>query len=97
MGAAAATGQGEDVIRMVGSHTVVELMRQGLAPTAACRAAVERVARIKGAKAKDIQVGFIAVNNQGQTGAFALQKGFSYAVCDAQDQRRLVQCDYLLR
>lgn len=96
VGAAAATGQGEDVIRMVGSHTVVELMRQGLAPTAACRAAVERVARIKGAKAKDIQVGFIAVNNQGQTGAFALQKGFSYAVCDARDQRQLVQCGYLL-
>ena len=96
VGAAAATGQGEDVIRMVGSHTVVELMRQGLAPTAACRAAVERVARIKGAKAKDIQVGFIAINNQGQTGAFALQKGFSYAVCDARDQRQLVQCGYLL-
>ena len=96
VGAAAATGQGEDVIRMVGSHTVVELMRQGLAPTAACRAAVERVARIKGAKARAIQVGFIAVNNQGQFGAFALQKGFSYAVCNAQDQRQLVKCGYLL-
>ncbi|MGI4761096.1 MAG: N(4)-(beta-N-acetylglucosaminyl)-L-asparaginase [Janthinobacterium lividum] len=97
VGAAAATGQGEDVIRMAGAHTVVELMRQGLSPQAACRAAVERVARIKGAQAKDIQVCFIAVNNQGVTGAFALQKGFSYALCNAADQRQLLKSEYLLK
>jgi N4-(beta-N-acetylglucosaminyl)-L-asparaginase len=97
VGAAAATGQGEDVIRMAGAHTVVELMRQGLSPMAACRAAVERVARIKGAQAKDIQVCFIAVNNQGVTGAYALQKGFSYALCNAADQRQLVKSEYLLK
>ncbi|RZL12714.1 MAG: glycosylasparaginase, partial [Hymenobacter sp.] len=97
VGAAAATGQGEDVIRMAGAHTVVELMRQGLSPTAACRAAVERVAKIKGVSAKDIQVCFIAVNNQGQHGAFALQKGFSYAVCNAANQKQLLTCDYLLK
>jgi N4-(beta-N-acetylglucosaminyl)-L-asparaginase len=97
VGAAAATGQGEDVIRMAGAHTVVELMRQGLTPMAACRAAVERVARIKGAQAKDIQVCFIAVNNQGVTGAYALQKGFSYALCNAADQRQLVKSEYLLK
>ncbi|MDO7885775.1 N(4)-(beta-N-acetylglucosaminyl)-L-asparaginase [Hymenobacter cheonanensis] len=97
VGAAAATGQGEDVIRMAGAHTVVELMRQGLSPTAACRAAIERVARIKGAQAKDIQVCFIAVNNQGITGAFALQKGFSYALCNAADQRQLLKSEYLLK
>lgn len=96
VGAAAATGQGEDVIRMAGAHTVVELMRQGLSPQAACRAAVERVARIKGAQAKDIQVCFIAVNNQGVTGAFALQKGFSYALCNAANQRQLFKSEYLL-
>ncbi|MBX0289102.1 N(4)-(beta-N-acetylglucosaminyl)-L-asparaginase [Hymenobacter sp. HSC-4F20] len=97
VGAAAATGQGEDVIRIAGAHTVVELMRQGLAPKAACKAAVERIAKIKGAKARDIQVCFIAVSSQGQHGAFALQKGFSYAVCDAQNQQQLIQADYLLR
>ncbi|RPD47894.1 glycosylasparaginase [Hymenobacter sediminis] len=97
VGAAAATGQGEDVIRIAGAHTVVELMRQGLGPKAACKAAVERIAKIKGDKARDIQVCFIAVNNQGQHGAFALQKGFSYAVCDATNQRQLIQSDYLLR
>jgi N4-(beta-N-acetylglucosaminyl)-L-asparaginase len=97
VGAAAATGQGEDVIRMAGAHTVVELMRQGLSPLAACRAAVERVARIKGAAAKDIQVCFIAVNNQGQHGAYALQKGFSYALCNAANQRQLFKSEYLLK
>ncbi|MGI4742242.1 MAG: N(4)-(beta-N-acetylglucosaminyl)-L-asparaginase [Janthinobacterium lividum] len=96
VGAAAATGQGEDVIRMAGAHTVVELMRQGLTPTAACRAAIERVARIKGAQAKEIQVCFIAVNNQGVTGAFALQKGFSYALCNAANQKQLLTSEYLL-
>jgi N4-(beta-N-acetylglucosaminyl)-L-asparaginase len=97
VGAAAATGQGEDVIRMAGAHTVIELMRQGMSPMAACRAAVERVARIKGAQAKDIQVCFIAVNNQGVTGAYALQKGFSYALCNAADQRQLLKSEYLLK
>lgn len=80
VGAVAATGQGEDVIRICGSHTVVELMRQGLSPEDACKAAVERIVRIKKDKAKEIQVAFIALNKKGETGAYALQKGFIYAV-----------------
>ena len=80
MGACAATGQGEDVIRIAGSHTVVELMRQGLSPEAACKKTIERIVKIKGAKAKDIQVAFIALNKKGMTGAFAIHKGFSYAL-----------------
>jgi N4-(beta-N-acetylglucosaminyl)-L-asparaginase len=96
VGAAAATGQGEDVIRMAGAHTVVEFMRQGLSPKAACEAAIKRLAQIKGAKVRDIQVCFIAVNKQGQHGAYALQKGFSYAVCDDKNQQQLLQSDYLL-
>ena len=82
VGAVTATGQGEDVIRICGSHTVVEYMRQGLQPEQACKKAVERIARIKGTKAKEIQVAFIALNKKGQVGAFALQKGFTYAVKD---------------
>lgn len=80
VGAATATGQGEDVIRIAGSHTVVELMRQGLTPEQACKKAVERILRIKKDKAKEIQIGFIAINKKGQYGGFALQKGFSYSV-----------------
>jgi N4-(beta-N-acetylglucosaminyl)-L-asparaginase len=87
IGAATATGQGEDVIRICGTHTVVELMRQGLSPEAACKAAVERIIRIKGEKAKTIQVGFLALNKKGEVGAFAIQKGFSYAVRNNKEEK----------
>ena len=80
IGACTATGQGEDVIRVAGSHSVVELMRQGLSPEAACKKVIERIVKIKKEKAKDIQVAFIALNKKGQVGSFAIHKGFSYAV-----------------
>ncbi|MFM7839425.1 MAG: isoaspartyl peptidase/L-asparaginase, partial [Chitinophagaceae bacterium] len=80
IGAATATGQGEDVIRIAGSHTVVELMRQGLSPEEACRQAVNRILKLKGDKAREIQIGFIAINKKGEYGGYALQKGFSFAV-----------------
>jgi N4-(beta-N-acetylglucosaminyl)-L-asparaginase len=83
VGACTATGQGEDVIRIAGSHTVVELMRQGLSPGEACKKAVERIIKIKGEKAKDIQVAFLALNKKGEVGTFAIQKGFSYAIKNA--------------
>jgi len=80
VGACTATGQGEDVIRVAGSHTVVELMRQGLSPETACRKAIQRIIKIKGEKAKDIQVAFLAVNKKGIVGSYAIHKGFSYAI-----------------
>ena len=80
IGACTATGQGEDVIRVAGSHTVVELMRQGLSPEAACKKTIERIVKIKKEKVKDIQVAFIAINKKGQAGSFAIHKGFSYAI-----------------
>jgi len=80
VGACTATGQGEDVIRVAGSHSVVELMRQGLSPEMACKKIIERIVRIKKEKAKDIQVAFLAINKKGIPGAFALHPGFSYAL-----------------
>jgi N4-(beta-N-acetylglucosaminyl)-L-asparaginase len=80
VGACTATGQGEDVIRVAGSHSVVELMRQGLSPEAACKKVIERIVKIKKEKVKEIQVAFLAVNKKGQVGSFALHKGFSYAI-----------------
>jgi N4-(beta-N-acetylglucosaminyl)-L-asparaginase len=96
VGAATATGQGEDVIRICGSHLVVELMRQGLSPEAACKKAVERIIKIKGTKAKDIQVGFIAINKQGEYGGYCIQKGFNFAVCYADDKNFMVDGKYLI-
>jgi N4-(beta-N-acetylglucosaminyl)-L-asparaginase len=80
VGAATSTGVGEEVIRIVGSHLVVELMRQGRSPQQACEEAVKRIVKNQPAKSKDMQVGFLALNKQGETGAYALQKGFTYAV-----------------
>lgn len=80
VGACTATGQGEDVIRVAGSHSVIEAMRSGLSPEAACKKIIERIVRIKKEKAKDIQVAFIAVNKRGVVGAYALHKGFNYAL-----------------
>ena len=80
VGAVVATGQGEDVIRVAGSSAVVEFMRQGKSPKEACKLVIERIRKIKKEKAKDIQVCFIAINHKGEYGAFALHKGFNYAV-----------------
>lgn len=87
VGAVTATGQGEDVIRICGAHMVVEFMRNGLTPEAACRKAVERVVKIKGAKVKDIQVAFLALNKKGQIGAFSVHQGFSYAVRSSKEEK----------
>ncbi|MEO6613545.1 MAG: N(4)-(beta-N-acetylglucosaminyl)-L-asparaginase [Chitinophagaceae bacterium] len=95
VGACTATGQGEDVIRVAGSHSVVELMRQGLAPEAACKKIIERIIKIKGAKAKDIQVGFLAVNKKGVVGAYAIHKGFSYAI-KTNEMEKLVPAKFIM-
>lgn len=79
-GAATSTGVGEEVIRIVGSHLVVEAMRYGYSPEEACRQAVERIISRNPQGLKDLQVGFLALNKRGEYGAYAIQKGFSYAV-----------------
>ena len=78
IGAATATGVGEEVIKTVGSFLIVELMRQGMTPQEACEEGVRRIV----AKNKDLdfQVGFIAINKAGQTGAYCIQPGFNYRV-----------------
>ena len=89
IGAATATGVGEEVIRIVGCHLVVELMRQGVSPEQACRQAVDRILKKNPSKAKDLQVGFLALNKNGEYGAYCLQKGFNYAVHDSTGNRLL--------
>lgn len=91
VGGAVSTGVGEEVMRTVGSFLVVELMRQGRSPEEACREALARIIKKKPETAKKIQVGFLAINKAGQYGAFALQEGFSYAVCNEADQKLLVK------
>jgi isoaspartyl peptidase/L-asparaginase-like protein (Ntn-hydrolase superfamily) len=79
VGGAAATGTGELVMKTLGSFLVVELMRNGLSPDAACREAVDRIVR-KMPDYREHQIGYIALNTKGETGAFAIQPGFEYAI-----------------
>ncbi|MCE2894783.1 MAG: N(4)-(beta-N-acetylglucosaminyl)-L-asparaginase [Flammeovirgaceae bacterium] len=87
IGAATSTGVGEEVIRIVGCHLVVELMRQGNSPEQACKLAVERIIQKNPEKAKAIQVGFLALSKTGEYGAYCLQKGFTFAVHDLGNNR----------
>lgn len=73
-------GVGEEVMRIVGSHLVVEYMRSGLAPDSACKKTVERLIKINPGKCKTIQVGFLALSNNGMYGGYSIQPGFTYAV-----------------
>lgn len=85
VGAATATGHGEEVVRVVGSHLVVELMRNGLSPQEACEEAVKRIKKkfeLRKTDMNETQIGFIALNKFGEHGAFCLQKGFNYALKD---------------
>ncbi len=91
IGGATSTGVGEEVIRIVGSFLVVELMRQGFSPDQACKEAVMRIIRKRLDTAKEIQVGFLALNKKGEYGSFAIQPGFSFAVCDHKDQKLLLK------
>ena len=94
IGAACATGLGETVIRICGSHLVVELMRQGFSPEEACKKAVERLVS-KNPNYKEVQVGFLALNKKGEYGAFALQKGFNFAVQDVTGNKLIDSKSYL--
>jgi len=94
VGAAAATGKGEEVIRTVGSHLVVEFMRQGLSPQDACKAALERIIK-RHATTPTFQVAFIALSKDGRIGALALQKDFQYALA-VDGKNELINGDHLL-
>lgn len=87
VGAATSSGLGEEVIRTVGSHLVVESMRLGMSPEAACRRAIERIAAHHPDKPEEIQVGFLALNKHGEFGAFALRDGFTYAVRSHKEEK----------
>ncbi|MFZ9686929.1 MAG: N(4)-(beta-N-acetylglucosaminyl)-L-asparaginase [Chitinophagaceae bacterium] len=87
VGAATATGVGEEVIRCVGSHSVVEYIRAGLTPNEACKKMVERIAKRDLQKAKTLQIGFLAIDKLGNVGAFAMQKGFTYSLKSSVEEK----------
>jgi len=86
VGAACATGMGEAIIKICGSHAIVELMRNGSSPQEACRIAIERIKK-SNKDLKDLQVGFIAMNKKGEIGSYSLYSGFNYAYQDAKESK----------
>ena len=78
VGGACATGVGEAVLKTLGSFLIVELMRQGATPQEACEEGVARI--VKNQNYKDMQIGYLAINKDGEHGAYAVHPGFNYAL-----------------
>lgn len=94
VGGACATGQGEFMMKTLGSFLIVELMRQGRTPQEACEEAIARIQKRYGATLpKGTQVGYLAINKAGEHGAYSLVKGFNYAIYQ-QNQNRALDADY---
>ena len=89
VGAAAATGLGEAVIRTAGSAMVVELMRHGATPLEACQEIVSRIHKKhkNHPDMKYLQVGFIAMNKKGDYAGYSFRDGFKFAVSDDKGHR----------
>ena len=88
VGAASATGVGEEVLQTCGTFLVVENMHRGMTPTQACEHAVRRILR-KHPQAAALQVAYIALRADGAVGAFSIRKGFQYAHFDGKTNRLL--------
>ena len=86
VGAATSSGVGEEVIRICGTHTIIEQMRMDRSPEQACREAIRRIVKRDPVKAKEMQVGFIALSRKGEIGAFSILKGFTYSITNEQYQ-----------
>ncbi|MBE2226780.1 MAG: N(4)-(beta-N-acetylglucosaminyl)-L-asparaginase [Ignavibacteria bacterium] len=84
VGGAASTGRGEECVRACGSFLVVEMMGRGMSPQEACEYAVKRVIKLNLLSHKnrdhDYQVGFVAVNVNGEFGAASVREGFEFAL-----------------
>ena len=79
VGGACATGLGEFVLKTLGSFLCVELMRNGRTPQEAVEEAIHRI--VEKYPYKDLQVGYVAINKNGDHGAYSVQKGFQYSLC----------------
>ncbi|ATA72994.1 glycosylasparaginase [Capnocytophaga sp. H4358] len=98
VGAAAATGLGEAVIRTAGSAIVVELMRHGKSPQDACEIVTKRIYDLykNTPELEHLQVGFIALSKSGEIGAFCVRKGFNYALQSKNQQNTLIDATYMM-
>ena len=87
VGAAGATGIGENIMRHCGSFLIVELMRSGMDPEAACRATIERIAKTDRKKPADLHINFLAIDKKGRWGAAGTDAGYEIAVVTPESAR----------
>ena len=97
VGAATATGVGEEVTRIAGTARVVASMRGGMAPLQACQEAVRHLLKLRGDALRGTQVGFLALSATGIVGAFALLPGFTYSVTDSAGRTHVLPAASLLK
>jgi N4-(beta-N-acetylglucosaminyl)-L-asparaginase len=76
IGGAVATGMGEEIMKTVGSFLIVELMRNGMSPQAACEEAIRRIVS-KNNRYKDFQIAYVAINKAGEVGSYCIHEGFT--------------------
>jgi N4-(beta-N-acetylglucosaminyl)-L-asparaginase len=93
VGGATATGVGEAMIRTAGSSAVVESMRRGASPEEACYDIVQRILK-KHPGVDGMQVGFLAMNMQGETGGYSVYNGFNYALRNT-GQNEMIDAKYM--
>ena len=93
VGGATATGVGEAMIRTAGASAVVESMRRGASPEEACYEIVQRILK-KHPGVEGMQVGFLAMNMQGEYGGYSVYNGFNYAL-RTQDRNEMVDAKYM--
>ena len=82
VGGAGATGTGENVMRYCATFMIVEAMRHGMSPQAACVAAIRRISRRDPRDISELHINFVAIDKQGNVGAAGTDKEFRYAVTD---------------
>ncbi len=85
VGAAGATGHGEECVKNCGSFLVVKKMREGLSPQAACEAVCQRVLERHNGRPM-FNLKFVALDKQGRYGCGALRR-LGFSVHDAAGHR----------
>jgi N4-(beta-N-acetylglucosaminyl)-L-asparaginase len=81
VGAAGATGTGENVMRYCATFMIVEFMRQGLSPHEAIVKMIRRT--LDSEKRDDLHINFIALDKHGRYGAAGTDSEFKFAVTTA--------------
>jgi N4-(beta-N-acetylglucosaminyl)-L-asparaginase len=95
VGGAVSTGNGEYVMRTLGSFLIVEKMREGFSVQEACKFAVERLYKTQ-KNISDINVSYVAISKSGEVGAYSLKQGFTYCYTTPYENKSFTS-DYLLK